>query len=52
MEQPLKKGKYEGRRFTKKDFESALSRYYQLRGWDINAVPTAEKLCELGLDHL
>jgi aldehyde:ferredoxin oxidoreductase len=29
-----------------------LDRYYQLRGWDNNGIPTPEKLRELGLDDL
>ncbi|MGP8331362.1 MAG: aldehyde ferredoxin oxidoreductase family protein [Methanosarcinaceae archaeon] len=32
------------------DQEAMLDRYYQLRGWDSNGIPTAEKLKTLGLD--
>ena len=34
------------------DFEKMLRRYYKLRGWDKNGIPTDEKLSELGLDWL
>jgi aldehyde:ferredoxin oxidoreductase len=34
------------------DFEKMLKRYYVLRGWDENGIPTGEKLRELGLDRL
>jgi aldehyde:ferredoxin oxidoreductase len=32
------------------DFEAMLNRYYDLRGWSRNGVPTAETLQRLGLD--
>jgi aldehyde:ferredoxin oxidoreductase len=31
-------------------FDMMVSEYYQLRGWDEEGIPTAEKLRELGLD--
>lgn len=31
------------------DLEEMLPRFYELRGWDENGVPTKEKLAELGL---
>jgi aldehyde:ferredoxin oxidoreductase len=31
-------------------FERALDEYYALRGWDVDGIPTREKLRELGLD--
>jgi len=34
------------------DFDEMLGRYYELRGWDENGIPTDEKLHELGLDRL
>jgi len=34
------------------DFDRMLTRYYKLRGWDENGVPTPEKLREMGLDRL
>ena len=33
-----------------RDFERMLSRYYRLRGWDENGVPTPETLRRLGLN--
>ena len=33
-----------------RDFQAMLDRYYQLRGWDANGVPTAETLRRLNLD--
>jgi aldehyde:ferredoxin oxidoreductase len=32
--------------------EPMLKEYYRGRGWDVNGVPTAKKLRELGLDNL
>ncbi|MFX1483919.1 MAG: aldehyde ferredoxin oxidoreductase family protein [Promethearchaeota archaeon] len=34
------------------DFEKSLDRYYELRGWDENGVPTTETIKEMGLDSL
>ncbi len=34
-----------------RDFEGMLDRYYRLRGWDSQGVPTDEKLQELGLQE-
>ncbi len=33
----------------KEEFEKKLSRYYELRGWDKNGIPTSKKLKQLGL---
>jgi len=33
------------------EFETMLSRYYRLRGWDENGVPTPETLRRLELDE-
>jgi len=32
--------------------EDAIMDYYRERGWDQNGIPTAQKLKEVGLDHL
>ena len=37
---------------SKEDFESALEKYYELRGWDMNGVPTDESLKRLRLKRL
>ncbi len=34
------------------DFDGMLARYYKLRGWDENGVPTQDKLRELKLDRV
>ncbi|MCK4471226.1 MAG: aldehyde ferredoxin oxidoreductase C-terminal domain-containing protein, partial [Anaerolineae bacterium] len=34
-----------------RDLEAMLNRYYRLRGWDENGVPTPETLERLGLDE-
>ena len=34
-----------------RDFEAMLSRYYRLRGWDENGIPTPETLRRLELDE-
>lgn len=34
------------------DFEAMLDRYYDLRGWDRNGIPTTETIHRLGLDEL
>jgi aldehyde:ferredoxin oxidoreductase len=34
-----------------RDFEGMLDRYYRLRGWDSDGVPTNQKLRELGLEE-
>jgi aldehyde:ferredoxin oxidoreductase len=34
------------------DIDAMFARYYGLRGWDANGVPTSEKLRELGLEDL
>ncbi len=52
MTQPLQKGPHDGRVFNRKDFQTARSSYYQLRGWDVSGVPTRETLDRLGLTSL
>jgi len=32
------------------EFEAMLDRYYALRGWDRNGIPTADTLTRLGLE--
>ena len=52
LKNPLKKGPHAGKTFNTEDFSVALQSYYQLRGWDQEGRPAAEKLAELGLDQL
>ncbi|MEN6462443.1 MAG: aldehyde ferredoxin oxidoreductase N-terminal domain-containing protein [Syntrophomonas sp.] len=40
-----------GKRIDKERFSALLGRYYALRGWDENGIPTEGKLLELGLDE-
>ena len=47
LEEPPAKGAAAGKTL---DFDPMLKEYYQVRGWDENAVPTPEKLKELGLE--
>ena len=47
LEEPPPEGAAKGKTL---DFEPMLKEYYQIRGWDDNAVPTPEKLKELGLE--
>jgi aldehyde:ferredoxin oxidoreductase len=35
---------------TLQDFDAMMDRYYRLRGWDENGIPTPETLRRLGLD--
>jgi aldehyde:ferredoxin oxidoreductase len=46
LDEPFKSGLSKG---YKIDFENLLDEYYKLRGWDINGIPTKEKLEELNL---
>jgi aldehyde:ferredoxin oxidoreductase len=34
------------------DFDGMLARYYELRGWSAEGMPTRSKLAELGLEYL
>jgi aldehyde:ferredoxin oxidoreductase len=46
LEEPLGEG---GSRGEVVDLDEMLNKYYDLRGWDQDGVPTGEKLKELGL---
>lgn len=37
---------------NREDFEKSLDRFYELRGWDKNGVPTEETIKSLGLSSL
>lgn len=47
--EPHGAGLFEGRLFTREDFQRWLVEYYRLRGWDEQGRPKGEKLSELGL---
>jgi len=50
--EPINAGPCEGRYCPPEAFEQLLDEYYQLRGWDAQGIPTAQKLQELGLSGL
>ena len=47
LNEPMKDGPHKGRVVQ---LDVMLPEYYQLRGWDEDGIPTAERLTELGLD--
>ncbi|GAK55564.1 aldehyde ferredoxin oxidoreductase [Candidatus Vecturithrix granuli] len=47
--EPINAGPSQGRYCPPEVFEQLLDEYYQLRGWDAQGIPTAQKLQELGL---
>ncbi len=49
MHEPIPAGKSEGRFCPPERLSEMLDRYYDMRGWDRNGIPTPEKLRELGL---
>ena len=38
------------RRYRTAQYELLMDAVYQRRGWDMNSIPTVEKLRELGMD--
>jgi len=49
MHEPIPDGPAAGRYCPQEDLDAMLDRYYTLRGWDQNGIPTNGKLVELGL---
>ncbi len=49
--EPIKNGPSKGEVYDKEEFFKLRSRYYRIRGWDEDGIPTFEKLKELGLDN-
>ncbi len=49
MHEPIPDGPAAGRYCPQEELDTMLDRYYALRGWDRNGIPTKEKLAELGL---
>ena len=46
-------GRLEGKSLKREDLQSALTLYYQMRGWDAaTSLPTAGKLAELDLSFV
>jgi aldehyde:ferredoxin oxidoreductase len=53
LDTPIEKGAFAGPGLETRELEEMKSRYYALRGWDIETgVPSAETLNELGLDDV
>jgi len=52
FEEEVPTGPAKGRKFSQADFDQLLDRYYELRGWDKNGLPTRETLKRLGLDFV
>ena len=49
MHEPIPAGPSQGRFCPSDALQEMLDRYYDMRGWDKNGVPTPQKLMELGL---
>lgn len=52
LKQPLEDGPNAGKVFSPEDLTTAIQKYYQLRGWNKQGVPSSEKLNELNLTAL
>lgn len=51
FEEPIPDDVAKGAIINKEEFNEALTEYYKLRGWNLNGIPTPEKLIELGLTN-
>ena len=52
-EEPIKGGPYSGRKLDKEVIDKLLTKYFELRGWDVETGrPRLEKLSSLGIDYL
>ncbi len=49
FKEPLTKGPYRGVKLDLEKYNDMLMRYYRMRGWDSNGIPTRETLEKLGL---
>ncbi len=52
FEEPTPSGPYKGAKLDEEKFKEMVKKYYELRGWDEEGVPTPEKLRELGLEDV
>ena len=50
--EPIVGGPCDGERIHADKFNKLLDEYYQLRGWDMNGIPTAATLSALGLEDV
>jgi aldehyde:ferredoxin oxidoreductase len=49
MHEPIPEGPSAGMHCAPSELDGMLDRYYDLRGWDADGVPTAGRLAALGL---
>lgn len=49
LHEVLSEGPAKGKVLSEKAFNTMISDYYSLRGWDLNGIPTDKKLNELGI---
>ncbi len=52
FKEPLTKGPYKGAKLDIHKYDEMLKKYYELRGWNENGVPTANTLKRLGLEYV
>lgn len=50
--EPLQNGRLKGKFIAREEFQTALSTYYLMMGWDEDGVPTNGKLAELNIGSL
>jgi aldehyde:ferredoxin oxidoreductase len=50
--QAFQSGPLAGQAYPRDRFEAAVQEYYRQMGWDVNGVPTPEKLRELGIESV
>jgi len=50
LDKPFKTGVSAGKTIGSEHFAAIMDEYYAARGWDKDAVPTEEKLQQLGID--
>ena len=52
FKEPLTKGPYKGAKLDIHKYDEMLKKYYELRGWSEDGVPTASTLKKLGLEYV
>ncbi|MHC1605051.1 MAG: aldehyde ferredoxin oxidoreductase family protein [Candidatus Methanofastidiosia archaeon] len=52
MNEPIPSGPLKGMYCPQEELDTMLDRYYELRGWDKNGIPTKKKLEELGIGYV
>jgi aldehyde:ferredoxin oxidoreductase len=51
-QEKLPSGSAKGQVIPVEDFNKMIDEYYQMRGWDVEGIPTNEKLSSLGLSKI